>query len=346
MCNMAGYVGKKRAAEVLIDMMLREEGFAGGYYTGIATLDNGKITAEKRVGDTQRLLSLTRAASLMGNVGIMHSRSESCEGDEWAHPFFGYNGDEREIAYIANGDLGFFKPAEEARDAIANSLYDEGYDMRTHMLRKNRIIHPKLADGCDVHVSDVMCQLIYKNIKNGLSPVCAIERAYCEMPGEIAGLMVLPSVENGILWARISMPIYIAFAPHGVYVASTALAFPDDAGTPILLPANSCGIIYADSYTVKNFDNPPASVAAIDAAVLRKAYARVSDNLRSGERIFDDLYVNLDDLFASADVYPREPLAYEIMQALNKEGKLARRITKVKGVEPEIEAPQIRMWLA
>ena len=43
MCNIAGYVGTKKAAPILLEMMRREEGFAGGYNTGIATICNGNI---------------------------------------------------------------------------------------------------------------------------------------------------------------------------------------------------------------------------------------------------------------------------------------------------------------
>ena len=43
MCNIAGYTGFRRAAPVLIDMIRREEGFLGGYYTGIATIHEGKV---------------------------------------------------------------------------------------------------------------------------------------------------------------------------------------------------------------------------------------------------------------------------------------------------------------
>ena len=346
MCNMAGYVGRKRAADVLIDMMRREEGFAGGYYTGIATLDGDKIAAEKCIGDLNRLLSTTDAATVSGNVGIMHSRSKGGGNVEWAHPFFGYGEKGREIAYIANGGMGYFKQSREAeRDAIADSLHGEGYDLRSRMQRPKKSSHPRLSDGYDVHVSDVMCQLIYKNIRDGYSAVEAIERAYCKMPGEIAGLMVLPAVENGIVWARISMPIFVAFAPHGVYVASTALAFPDDAGEPILLPANSCGIIYADSYIVKSFGAPPAKVAHIDASARLKAYECICERLREGDKIFADLYKDIDGFFESAEVYPREPLAYEIIYALNRQGKLGSRIDRVDGAVKELDAPQIRMHL-
>ena len=64
MCNIAGYVGTRDAAPILIEMMLREEGWAGGYQTGIATIHEGKIYYAKITGDTKRLLDYTDAAKL------------------------------------------------------------------------------------------------------------------------------------------------------------------------------------------------------------------------------------------------------------------------------------------
>ena len=109
MCNIAGYVGERRAAPILLEMLKREEGFEGGYSTGIATLHEGKIYYAKLVGDVDRLTSLTEAASLPGNIGIIHSRSGGREGAEWAHPFIAKKNGEIVTAYIANGAQGFFR---------------------------------------------------------------------------------------------------------------------------------------------------------------------------------------------------------------------------------------------
>ena len=38
MCNIAGYVGTKQAAPILLDMLKKQEGYGGGYYSGIATM--------------------------------------------------------------------------------------------------------------------------------------------------------------------------------------------------------------------------------------------------------------------------------------------------------------------
>ena len=61
MCNIAGYAGTQPAAPILIKMMLAEEGFGGGYYSGIATIHEGKIHYAKLTGDMKNLLENTDA---------------------------------------------------------------------------------------------------------------------------------------------------------------------------------------------------------------------------------------------------------------------------------------------
>ena len=185
MCNIAGYNGTKRAAPVLIDMMLREEGFGGGYYSGLATLHEGKIHYAKLTGGMNRLLSLTDAASLPGNIGIIHSRSKSGGGDEWAHPFIGRDGS---AAYVANGAPGIFKDSP-ATGEIAAQLIQAGYKF-TSRAEKRIGSYPRLPDGSCVHMSDIMCQRITWHIQSGMSGAEAMTRAFEEMPAEIVGVLL------------------------------------------------------------------------------------------------------------------------------------------------------------
>ena len=110
MCNIAGYVGEKNAAPILIDMLSRQEGIDAGFYTGIATVHEGKIYYRKVLGDLADLLEQTDAASLPGKVGIIHSRTKSGGPAAWSHPFVsnGISESEPNIAYVANGNSGIF----------------------------------------------------------------------------------------------------------------------------------------------------------------------------------------------------------------------------------------------
>ena len=67
MCNIAGYVGSRRAAPIIMEMLRREEGFAGGYYSGLATMCEGKIFS-----DTLDIV-LYGIVALAYEVGEQHS---------------------------------------------------------------------------------------------------------------------------------------------------------------------------------------------------------------------------------------------------------------------------------
>jgi glucosamine 6-phosphate synthetase-like amidotransferase/phosphosugar isomerase protein len=43
MCNIAGYIGSKQAAPIIVEMLRKQEGWDSGYYTGIATIHDGKL---------------------------------------------------------------------------------------------------------------------------------------------------------------------------------------------------------------------------------------------------------------------------------------------------------------
>ena len=119
MCNIAGYVGSRPAAPILLDMIRNQEGLDGGFYTGIATIHEGRIYYAKLAGDLDRLLALTDAAALPGTVGIAHSRTRSGGGDEWAHPFVGERDGEIRLAYVANGYAGCFADRENRPRVLA-----------------------------------------------------------------------------------------------------------------------------------------------------------------------------------------------------------------------------------
>ena len=55
MCNIAGYIGTKKAAPILFEMIKKQEGYAGGYYAGIATVNDNKILSQKLLGSVQVL---------------------------------------------------------------------------------------------------------------------------------------------------------------------------------------------------------------------------------------------------------------------------------------------------
>ena len=341
MCNLAGYVGKKEASGVLIDMIRRQEAFWGGYYTGIATMHDGKIDSAKLTGDLDKFLEVFGKEKFSGNIGLMHSRSKSGGGDEWAHPFLAYEGDEATLAYVANGGMCAFMSKKAEEEAVADRLHKSGYRLTSRIPTTHNSDYPTLSDKSAVHMSDAMCQNILHHLKNGNTATDAIEKAFCELPAEIVGLAITKEIPNGILWARINMPMFVAFAEHGAYIASTPFAFPDDAGEAILLPANSSGMVYSDRYTEQKFKNPPGSVAEITESVKERAYERILVLLSESEYSFPKLEAELKALFDEATCKPYTPLAYATLFNMNKKGLIKFRTQRVPGVKDGLTAPKI-----
>ena len=347
MCNIAAYAGERDAAPILIEMMKKEEGWGGGYYSGLATIHEGRIYYAKLTGDMDRLTALTNAASLPGKIGIIHSRSKSGGDDEWAHPFVASSPrDTRQLrlAYVANGSYGIFKTEEEAaaRNALAGRLADAGYVMKSRCA--TQVGHyPTLPDGTSAHMSDVMCQLIQANIDRGDEPYAAMSRAFCEMPSEIVGLAISLDDPDAILWSRVNQPTMLGYAPHGVYLATTALAFPRDAESLTLLPALSGGRVTREGFSSFRYPDPPCTVAPITPRVWREAYTVLEHVLATAQKPvgIGTASAAIRPLFEAADCTPSTILAYNIYDSFDREGRLAVTKTRVPGMRPDLDAPHL-----
>ena len=345
MCNIAGYVGNKRAAPILLEMIKREEGLDGGFYTGIATIHEGKIYYAKLTGDTDKLIALTNAASLPGTIGIVHSRTQSGGGDAWAHPFVNDKNGKPTIAYVANGFAGAFKERNDEYTRLTQRLLDSGYTMHSRVVLDNPR-YQILSDGSAVHMSDAMCQLIARNLDNGENEMQAMANAFCEMPSEIVGLLLSLAMPNAIAYARINMPMFVGFCAHGAYMASTPTAFLDDCtGEAQPLPACSSGYVTCDSVQSVPFVNAPHAVAEITPEIERAAYQAVCEHLQQQEYAFSKLRTTaVSPLFEGKACAPSALLTYKIVYHLQKEGRLKMRTIRVPD-DFGGDAPRFVLWL-
>lgn len=340
MCNIAGYVGNRPAAPILIEMLRRQEGLAGGFYSGIATLHGGKLHYAKLTGDVDRLVALTEAARLPGTVGIIHSRSKSGGGDLWAHPFVSEKDGVPVTAYVANGTAGFGRSRSEEYSRLAERLMSEGYAMPSRVVDDNPR-YQKLSDGATVHMSDVMCQLIQRNLDRGETPILAFGNAYCEMPSEIVGLLLNIAYPDRIFWSRINYPMTLSFAPHGAYLSSAAMAMPEDRGNVIEIPANSSGEVLSDRYLSVPYPEPPVAVTVVTDVLRAEAYGAVVQALEEpGEKSCSDLVKRVNAVLGQG-VTPAAAVVYEILRKLREEGRLISRIRRVEGAVEGIDAPKL-----
>jgi len=344
MCNTAGYIGEKEAAPVLIQMMRLEEGFSGGYYTGIATVKDEKIQMQKITGDVQYLLDHTKAAELKGTLGIIHSRSKSGGGDEWAHPFL--DGWERDplIAYVANGRAGCTEHLFPEKIRQAEEVLAEGCRMDSRV-KDTEGIYTMLSDGSMVHMSDLMCQLIVRNMRDGLCTHKAMDKAFCESPSQVVGLVISRLEPDRISFARYDYPMFAAFAGHGAYLSSTPLAFPEDARKIVPIPAGSCGYVTKDTLVIQGLSAPAFTVAQETPSTGKAVFEKITELLTEGPKSFRDITNAIAPLYEKADSVPTYQTAHAVLYEYLKQGRLVQTTEWVEGAKEGLRAPKLMLWL-
>ena len=339
MCNVAGYIGTHPAAPILLDLMEAQEGWGGGYYTGIATIADGQLHTAKVIGDIAALRRETDAEQLPGTLGIVHSRSKSGGDVEWGHPFVDGTG---RLAYIANGHEGFFKPMRDA-NATAQRLVDEGHVFRSRV--PERIgEYPVLADGSCMHTSEVVCHLI-ESFVDDCGPIEAMRRAFLEFPGEVVGLIVHADAPDCVIASRYNQPLMIGRNADSTYLSTTALPFADlgvDWLTP--MPTAATAAVYRDRIEVRPFDPPPGKVA--DVFPWAEGFAKALEVLADGQGHGLGAFKNATAPLWPQDAAPqKDMMAYEILRALHRAGRVRLSAVPVDGVIEGTKVPNMRAQL-
>ena len=329
MCNIAGYVGSRPAAPILLEMMEREEGFAGGYYTGIVTVYQNRLYCRKVVGGVRELVEKTDAASLPGVVGMIHSRRNSGGGQEWAHPFLNPAGD---LAYVANGSPGCFMDNGERISQAAAQLYEQGYRFTTVDPSVPR--YPAYAPGCHIHTSEAMCFLIDRYAQQKGSVLEAMGQVFMDYPAEIVGLALSASSADRIFAARISQPMMIGWDSSGAYLATAALAFPQGVGGAFSLPVNTAGEVFAGHLTLRPFDRPPAPLSR--PIPWDEVFDGIGRRLAQGPANMVELLEATESSFPKGEADQQYHAVYEVLRILAQRGRLAVQVRETDGVEPSL----------
>lgn len=332
MCNIAGYIGKKQAAPILCGMMKRQEGFNGGYYTGIVTHDGEKLCSDKVIGDMKNLLAETDCLNFKGTTGFLHSRSKSGGGYEWGHPFLSK---EKDLAYIANGHAGVFldDALKEKRSKIADELELKGYEFKSKVAD---VIgdYPILSDETAIHMSDLMCQYIKYFIDCGKSPVEAMSLAHSGLPCEVVGLAMTKDSPDKIFVTRHNFPMMIGITDDGdTYLATTALAFPEDEKFKIIeaLPAGASYEVFYGGYKMTTENVTVKNIEAITPDMWQAAYKIIEEAITNEALTVGACKGKCASLWQSGKVQQGDMLVYEVLRAFKKEGRLEIKFSPDSG---------------
>ena len=118
MCGIVGYVGKQKAAPLILEGLKRLE-YRGYDSAGVAVLQNGRFEVAKKTGRVANLENVTSELHLSGTHGMGHTRWATHGGvtDANAHPHISSDG---KVALIHNGVI-------ENYAKIKKFLLEKGY---------------------------------------------------------------------------------------------------------------------------------------------------------------------------------------------------------------------------
>ena len=322
MCNIAGYVGTRAATPILLEMIRRQEGLNGGFYTGLAVHDGQKLNYAKMRGDLDMLCSKHDMAAFPGNAGLIHSRTPSGGGDLWAHPFTAPSLDDPKLCYVANGNYGIYQPRRESYDLVADRFVADGFDIPCKA-EEYSSKYNHLSSGSSIHLSDLVCQMIYRLMQSGIATHRAMAQAICQVPHELVGLVMEQASADRIYFCRINAPMFVGFDESGAYLASSPTAFPGHIESFRLLPALSCGVIYHNRVELSKVEGFPDRVYGFNKRTLANARAIVLALLEREQADVPTLRKALDPLLPTHMPTQRAALLYLTLYELLQTGQIS-----------------------
>ena len=123
MCGIVGYIGPRRASDVLVGGLARLE-YRGYDSAGVAIVAGADLSVTRRVGKLVNLRNALEDAPISGNVGVGHTRwaTHGKPSEENAHPHIDCEG---RIAVVHNGIIENFVELREELRATGHIIRSE-----------------------------------------------------------------------------------------------------------------------------------------------------------------------------------------------------------------------------
>jgi glucosamine--fructose-6-phosphate aminotransferase (isomerizing) len=253
MCGIVGYVGFRRATDLILEGLRRLE-YRGYDSAGIAVLDEGgNLQVRKAAGRLSRLEALVRAgggdaadvAVADSSIGIGHTRwaTHGAPTDGNAHPHLGGAETAPSVAVVHNGVIenyhglktrleadGYFFRSETDTEVIAH-LIDSG-------LQKALATGPRVTD------------------EPADSPwVVAVREAIAQLRGTYGLLVLFRNRPDLLVAARCGSQLVVGVADGEHFIASDASPLAGHADRIVHLADHEVAVITADSLRVIHRDS-------------------------------------------------------------------------------------------
>ncbi len=242
MCGIVGYVGKRNAAEILLNGLEKLE-YRGYDSAGVAVFNGSEISVKKEKGRLVNLVEALKSSPLDGNSGIGHTRwaTHGAPSVKNSHPHCSMSG---RFAVVHNGIIENF---EELRTVLKGKGY-------TFVSETDTEVIPHLIDSC------------YQS--NGGDFFKAVSQAIVQLEGSFALGILCQDEADKIIAVRKDSPLIVGLGNGENYIASDIPAILSETRDVYLLSDLEIAVITKDS--VKLFD--PAG-NAIDKEVFKVTFS-------------------------------------------------------------------------
>jgi glucosamine--fructose-6-phosphate aminotransferase (isomerizing) len=221
MCGIIGIIGHEPVAPLLIDALKRLE-YRGYDSAGVATLEHGVLTRRRAEGKLKNLEQKLAGEPLSGTIGIGHTRwaTHGRPTENNAHPH-----------------------ATDRLAVVHNGIIENFGELRRELEGKGA----KFATETD---SEVIAHLVSEQMKQGRSPVEAVNASLPRLRGAFALAFLFAGEENLLIGARKGSPLAIGFGEDAMYIGSDAIALAPFTDTVSYLEDGDCAVIHRASAEV------------------------------------------------------------------------------------------------
>ena len=225
MCGIIGYIGKNKAAPILLECLKKLE-YRGYDSAGIATVSGNKLLVRKDVGKIKEVNDKVNFNVLDGFLGLAHTRwaTHGKPSKENAHPHLDCDGN---IALAHNGIIENYLELKE-------ELEKKGHKFRSQ------------TD------TEVIVHLIEEHAGLGLEK--AVELTAKRLKGSYAIIVVSAKEKDRIIAARNFSPLVLGFGDGEYFAASDIPAFLHKTSSTIIMQDREYAVLTKEGITLKTFE--------------------------------------------------------------------------------------------
>ena len=237
MCGIVGILGREPVAGSLVDALKRLE-YRGYDSAGVATLEGGQLARRRAEGKLRNLETRLAREPLTGTIGIGHTRwaTHGKPTENNAHP----HATDR-LAVVHNGIIENFR---ELREELEGKGAKFGSETDT----------------------EVVAHLVTHEMKNGRSPVEAVQAALPRLRGAFALAFLFTGQEDLLIGARKGSPLAIGYGEGEMFLGSDAIALAPFTDTISYLEDGDSAVLTRRSVEVRD-----AKGSKVERAVLKSS---------------------------------------------------------------------------